>query len=947
MPRGDSNSGSLDFAYRAFVSYSHENRPVAAAVTRALKRIGIPWYRSSRHIFRDDEELSPSEPLPDVIQRELGRSAFLVVIASPAAASSSWVNHEVEWWLEEAGRDPGTVIVILAEGDLAHSVPPAAADWVAAQRLAIDLSEVAGQQAFSLRNRKFVGAMARAIRLIDMSGTKRFATNTQIVDTHFGHRRHGFQALFAGILLFCAVASFTAWLGVTASNERAQVRTQTQALNARQRASLAASLSARAAQIRSSDPQTALKLDVAALAIDGTRAIRDSLVTTLAADHFTGQAIADSAGVTAIAEDPSGRRLLTAGGDGVVRLWDIANRTEPAGGAVIYSGLADSTLAVAFGPGNTALVGTGDDVRVVDITNPQKPKLLTQLPPAPGDRSDVAAIVTGPDGKTAITASLGSQIAVWRISGGSSVSLIGRFSSTVNIQAIAVARDMRMLAVGSLLDGSAEIFDLRDLAHPREIATWPAQSKTVDSLAFSPDGQYLATGGTDSELKIWNLRSTIPSAPVYQRTLTGPVRTIAFSPDGKSLAAGTEDGTVRILGLSNIRQPVVQAVLSGHTDAVSAAIFSPDGRTLVTAGEDGRLLTWELDTLLAPSQLSALALPGDRVFAESFSPSASTLAAAGLSGATTAWDVSDPGSPVPRAPIPGTGMVSAMAFSPSGHLLAVGSRQNILIFAVTSAGYQLVEQFHADSSLVTHLAFGGNDQYVFSSGNDNQVRVSALRPHQRPAFTKTFLDGAELLGVSNTDVLAAATGSYELSLWDVKDPADPRRLSTTRTPHTAIIETGSFRDDGRLLATAGRDRRTVLWDVSDPRDPRFLPALLTEQNGDIDAVAFSPDGHLLATGSYDKTTVLWDVTLPSQPSPVAVLTGQSDWIEAVAFDRHDHLATASYDGTIMLWDTARLDKAVTSPVSQACAITRTGLSRPRWAYYTNGYPYARQGGCPG
>jgi WD40 repeat protein len=283
-----------------------------------------------------------------------------------------------------------------------------------------------------------------------------------------------------------------------------------------------------------------------------------------------------------------------------------------------------------------------------------------------------------------------------------------------------------------------------------------------------------------------------------------------------------------------------------------------------------------------------------------------------------------------------------MAFSPSGRVLAVGSGKNILVFEMTAAGgYQLVEQFPADRSLIDHLSFGASDQYLFSSGNNNQVQVSSLSPHRPPEFTKPFLAGAELLGVSSTHVLAAATGSQQLSLWNVEDPAYPHWLSTTPTPHTDFIEAGSFSSDGHVLATAGRDRRTVLWDVSDPRHPRLLSAPLTRQNGDIDAVAFSPDGHLLATGSYDKTTVLWDIAVPSQPSPVAVLTGQSDWIEAVAFDAHDYLATASRDGTIILWDTAPLDQAVTSPVSQACAIVGTGLSRPQWARYAGGYPYRK------
>ena len=105
--------------YDAFVSYSHaKDKPIAAALQSVVQKLGKPWYRRrALRVFRDDTSLSATPSLWPSIEQALGQSRFLILLASPEAAASQWVNKEVAYWLEHKGAD--TLLIALTDGELA------------------------------------------------------------------------------------------------------------------------------------------------------------------------------------------------------------------------------------------------------------------------------------------------------------------------------------------------------------------------------------------------------------------------------------------------------------------------------------------------------------------------------------------------------------------------------------------------------------------------------------------------------------------------------------------------------------------------------------------------------------------------------------------------------------------------------------------------------------
>ncbi len=313
--------------------------------------------------------------------------------------------------------------------------------------------------------------------------------------------------------------------------------------------------------------------------------------------------------VTQVAFSPDGQTLASVGSR--VFIWDISNPDAPQ-----ELGHPLEGYSVAFNPvSKTLAVGSTNQVPMWDLSDPRAPRLLGGL--IYTDITDIEfesvleSVVFSPDGQTLASVSGGADVALWDVSDPTTQRQLAQgFTSAYTI----AFNPMTGILASGYGFGGQGVIDLWDVSEPGtprlQGEVLDAHTELVTSVAFSPNGQTLASGSMDKTILLWDVSD--PNAPrQLGNPLTGhtsTVRSVAFSSDGKWLATASEDKTILLWDVLDPSAPrLLGGPLIGHTNIVRSVAFSPDGKRLASGGDDNTIILWDVDLDLWKARACAIA----------------------------------------------------------------------------------------------------------------------------------------------------------------------------------------------------------------------------------------------------------------------------------------------------------------------------------------------------
>nr|ACX33950.1 putative WD-40 repeat protein [uncultured prokaryote EC6] len=542
---------------------------------------------------------------------------------------------------------------------------------------------------------------------------------------------------------------------------------------------------------------------------------------------------------------PDSTHLLTAGGDGIARVWDVARGTVAAtlrsqpdamNGADLSS---DGRLVVTAGrDGHALLWDWRADKVLADWAHP---------------RSVVHARFS-PDGGSVVTAADDGRIRFWRQ--GESQPYRTAEGIRSQIRSMMLSPDGRWLA-SVHANGRAGLIE----SASGKLSFTNSNPTRFVALRFSPQSDSLVLFGT-AGAEIWHLSSsTNAGSSVLAVSRIAPdsqVLQAGFSPDGRWVCTALANNSVRVWSAED---GVEAALFRGHRRQVNDAAFSPDGRFVVSASHDGTVRLWDVEASLG--KLTRAPESGDRLETAAIDGHRALIRGTNAEAAAS-WQIWTD-SARSRIALPGLPAdLPGAAFSPDGALLA------------TIEGAEVRLRDAAAGQIV------GRMPWNIAGGNPEML----ARPGElKPLVIEFSGDGKWLMGAGDLG---------ELVRWRMSDRTEvgPRRRGSQADPaHLALSQ------DGELLVTARLDSTLEVW-----RGSSNAPVVLTNRTR-TGSIAIDPSGELIAAGLGDGSIRLW---WSDRRLPPTELRGHTLQVNCLGWSRDGRLlASGSADGTVQLWSVDR------------------------------------------
>ncbi|MDQ2636220.1 MAG: TIR domain-containing protein [Actinomycetota bacterium] len=841
--------------YDGFISYSHAaDGQLAPALQRALQRLAKPWYRRrSLEVFRDETGLAVDPHLWGAIVRALDDAEWFLLLTSPQAAASVWVNREIDHW--KAHRSIDRILPVVTDGhwewdpeksdftDDSDAVPPALRGVFTDEPRHLDLRWAREEDQLDLRNSQFRNAVAEVAA--PLHGRTKDEIEGEDVRQHRRTKRIAWSAVAA--LAVLTVAAVTgAGIAVYNANQAEQRRIQAEAQRL-------------AAQSRTELERPDLAFLLAAHGYRLHRSVQTegALLTAVANLPEFKERIPVDAPVTAVAIS-----------DAADRVW--------------IGTTAGAVIAQSFTTG--AELGRVDDQFA----------------------REVVAMVPAMAGSDAVVATDGGIVAT--LDGDLAVSVMRTPANAVT--ALAVQPSTGRIAAGTVA-GSVILWDT---GSSEPSATFPVGTAAVTALAWTPDSG-LVTAGDDGAFRRFD--PARPERPVWEQTEVGRpgswVSALTVVDDG-TVVSGGSDGTVGFWNGAD-GMPTAAGLNELHADEVTGLAATGDGPeagSVASVSEDGFVIYW--NHLTGSPPLPPVKVDEQATTAVAWDPA---NPARGVTGGTAGGALlldygEDRRRPLAR-PVEGWTDAVAVAISPAADRLAVvrasveapGSGESAQGHLVTEL--TLTDVAHPDpdgpsvtiDGMVDQVVFTHDGGRVLASTTEGDVVVWDGVADAATATRVAPGEPASQLAVSPDGVtvatrwLSTESQSFEVApvgLWRLDGNELVKQGQIAGPPLAFGL---AFTPDGSRLVIGGSGELVIHRLADDANTTVKL------ENDEVRSLAVAPDGNTIAVSLWSGPVRLFD-TETGKPTGDDLRVAKR--VTDVAFRGNAELATVSEDGSIIFWD---------------------------------------------
>jgi len=422
------------------------------------------------------------------------------------------------------------------------------------------------------------------------------------------------------------------------------------------------------------------------------------------------------------------------------------------------------------------------------------------------------------------------------------------------------------------------------------VMSFSAHAGFVYSIALSPDGKRVVSGGVDKVIKVWDIATgkqlnTLSEAHGEYTTC------VEFSPDGKYIVSAGSDNVVKVWDATGGNEAIT-VIRPGNW--VWTVAFSPDGKHIVSTGHATKL--WDAAT---GAEISTFDGHQDGASYAAFSPDGKRIVSAGWEGVIKIWDATG-GNKVMKI----TGhnyWIRAVSFSSNGKLLASGSDdKTIKIWDATTGS--LVMTLRGHDGPIESVAFSPDNKYLVSGSADCTVRVwdiatgeeiRALRGHA--GFVTSV--------VLTRDGKHIVSGSWDgtIKVWDATIDHEINRY----LGHKSLVKSVAFSPDGKRLVSHSKGGKVKVWDVASCAEVMTLSGGKGNYKN-FRSTAFSPDGKQIASLGTEGAIKVWDAETWEEVTTLGTLGGQQEYVQCLAFSPNGQsIVSGSRDGKVKLWDVVK------------------------------------------